>query len=64
MDLRNSRGFELRNVYFTTAFFENIHQKWKTHHVELNSGTSKSSEQKTFCAFEDIDLREVPCKVT
>ena len=26
------------------AFFENFHQKWKMHHVELNSGTSKSSK--------------------
>ena len=26
------------------AFFKNFHQKWKMHHVELNSGTSKSSK--------------------
>ena len=28
------------------------------HHVELNSGTSKSSKLKSFYMFEDIDLRE------
>ena len=40
MDLRNSNGFELRNFYFTTGkkLFS------KMHHVELNSGTSKSSK--------------------
>ena len=26
------------------------------HHVELNSGTSKSSEKKSFHTFEDIEL--------
>ena len=47
MDLRNSNGFESRSFYFTIdmeAFFENFHQKWKMHHVELNLGTSKSSK--------------------
>ena len=47
MDLRNSTGFELGNFYFTTVwklFFKNFNQKWKMHHVELNSGTSKSSK--------------------
>ena len=33
------------------------------HHVELNSGTSKSSNKKSFCTFEDIDLRESHPKV-
>ena len=47
MDLRNSNGFELRNFYFTTVwklFFENFIRSEKMHHVELNSGTSKSSK--------------------
>ena len=46
MDLRNSNGIELRNFYFTTVwklFFENVLQKWKMHHVGLNSVTSKLS---------------------
>ena len=33
------------------------------HHVELNSGTSKSSKQKSFHTFEDIDLRESHAKL-
>ena len=46
MDLRNSNGIELRNFYFTTVqelskIFIRI---GKMHHVELNSGTSKSSK--------------------
>ena len=47
MDLRNSNGIELRNFYFSTVkklFFENFHQKWTMHLVELNSGISKPSE--------------------
>ena len=61
MNLRNSNGIELRNFYFTTV--------WKLfskmHHVELNSGTSKSSEQKncSIITFEDIDLRESQAKL-
>ena len=47
MDLRNSNGFELRNtVYLTTVWklFSKIFiRSGKMHHVELNSGTSKSS---------------------
>ena len=47
MDLRNSNDFELRNFLLCNrmeAFFEHFHQKWKMHHVELNSGPSKSSK--------------------
>ena len=47
MDLRNSNGFELRNFYFTTVgkvFSKICIKSGKMHHVELNSGTSKSSK--------------------
>ena len=47
MDLRNSNGFDLMNFYFTTVwkFFSKIFiRSGKMHHVELNSGTSKSSK--------------------
>ena len=45
MDLRNS-SFELRNFYFATIlklFSKIFIRSGKMHHVELNSGTSKSS---------------------
>ena len=47
MDLRNSNGFELRNFYFATAWTlvsKIFIRSGKMHHVELNSGTSKSSK--------------------
>ena len=45
MDLRNENGFELRKFYFTTvSFFEIFIRSGKMHHVELNSGISKSSK--------------------
>ena len=47
MDLRNSSGIELRNFYFTTVWklFSKIFiRSEKIHHVEPNSGTSKSSK--------------------
>ena len=48
MDLRNSNGIELRNFHVTTIWnlFSKmfIMQKWKMHHMEVNSDTSKSSE--------------------
>ena len=47
MDLRNSNGFVLRNVYFTTVWklFSKIFiRSGKMHHVELNQGTFKSSK--------------------
>ena len=47
MGLRNSIGFELRNSYFTNVwkFFSKIFvRSGKMHHVEPNSGTSKSSK--------------------
>ena len=45
MDLRNSNGFTLQPY---RRFFENFHQNCgKMHHVELNSGTSKPSKEKT-----------------
>ena len=47
MDLRNSNGIELRNFYFTTIqkLFSKIFIRSGTmHHVEHNSGTSKSSK--------------------
>ena len=46
-DLRNSNSFELRNFYFTIVlkFFPKIFiRSGKMHHVELNSGPSKSSK--------------------
>ena len=47
MDLRNSKGTELRNFYFTNVWkvFSKIFiRSGKIYHVELNSGTSKSSK--------------------
>ena len=47
MNLRNPNGFELRNFYFTTVqklFSKIFIRSKKMHHVELNSGTSKSSK--------------------
>ena len=47
MDLRNSNGFELKNSYFTTIWkllSKIFIGSGKMHHVELNSGTSKSSK--------------------
>ena len=47
MDLRNPKGTELRNIYSTTVWklFSKIFiRSGKMHHVELNSGTSKSSK--------------------
>ena len=48
MDLRNSNDFDLRNFYFTNVqklFFLKIFiRSGIMHHVELNSGTSKSSK--------------------
>ena len=47
MDLRNSNGTELRNFYFTTVwklFSKILIRSGKMHHVELNSGTSKSNK--------------------
>ena len=49
MDLRNSNGTELRNFYFTTVqklFSKIFIRSGKMHHVELNSGTNKSSKLK------------------
>ena len=57
MDSRNSNGFELRNFYFTKVkelYFTTVWKLFtkifirngKMHHVELNSGTSKSSKYK------------------
>ena len=47
MDLRNSNDFELRDFYFTTVqklFSKIFIRSAKMHHVELNSGTPKSSK--------------------
>ena len=47
MDLRNSNGIELRKFYFKTLWklFSKIFiRSGKMHHMELNSGTSKSSK--------------------
>ena len=47
MDLRNSNGIELWNFYFTTVwklFLKIFIGSGKMHHVELNSGTPKSSK--------------------
>ena len=45
MDLRNSNGTELKNFYLTTVsklFSKIFIRSGRMHHVELNSGTSKS----------------------
>ena len=47
MDLRNFNGIGLRNFYFTTLwklFWKSFIGSGKMHHLELNSGTSKSSK--------------------
>ena len=47
MDLRNSNRIGLRNFYFTTVqklFSKIFIRSAKMYHVELNSGTSKSSK--------------------
>ena len=47
MDLRKSNGIELRKFYFTTVLellSKIFIRSGKMHHVELNSGTSKSSK--------------------
>ena len=47
MDLRNSNDFELRNFYFANVyklFSKTFSRSEKMHHVELNSGTYKSSK--------------------
>ena len=47
MDLRSSNGFEVRIFYFKTVqkvFSKIFIKSGKVHHVELNSGTSKSSK--------------------
>ena len=47
MDLRNPNDFESMNFYFTSVWklFSKIFiRSGKMHHVELNSGTSKSSK--------------------
>ena len=47
MDLTNSNGFELKNFYFTTVQKLSLKifiRSGKMHHVELNSGTSKSNK--------------------
>ena len=44
---KNSNGIELRNFYLTTVkklFSKLFIRSGKMHHVELNSGTSKSSK--------------------
>ena len=66
MDLRNFNGIELRNFYFTTVwkiFSKIFTRSGKIHHVRLNSGTSKSSKQRSFCTFEDINLRQSDAKL-
>ena len=40
------------------AFSKFFIRSGKMHHVKINSGTSKSSKEKSFFPFEDIDLRE------
>ena len=47
MDLRNSNGTDLRNFYFTTIWklsSKIFIRSGQMHHVEFNSGTSKSSK--------------------
>ena len=62
----NSNDIELRNLTFTTAWklFSKIFiRSRKMHHVELNSGTSKSSKQKVLHTSEDNDLRVSDAKL-
>ena len=46
MDLRNSNGIELRNFTLQRieGFWKIFIRSGKMHHMELNSGTSKSSK--------------------
>ena len=47
MDFRNSNDIESRNFYLATvieAFSKIFIRSGKMHHVELSSGTSKSSK--------------------
>ena len=68
MNLRNSNGFEQGT--FTLQPYGSFYSKIfirsrKMHHLELNSGTSKSSQvsKKLFYTSEDIDLRESHAKL-
>ena len=62
MNLRNSNGFELRNFYLKTVwklFFPKIFiRSGKMHHVELNSGTSKSSKQQLNRSIDNFHKNE------
>ena len=67
MDLKNSDDFELRNFYFRTVWklFSKIFvRSRKMHHVEPNSGTSKSSKQKIVLYVWRYWLMGVPCEGT
>ena len=66
MDLRNSNGTELRSFYFATTWklFSKIFIKsGKMHHVELKYFQNTSKSKKSFCTFEDIDLRDSHAKL-
>ena len=69
MDLRNSKGIELRNFYFTTIsgsfFFENFHQKWKNAScgAQFRPVLLNQVSKESFYTFEDIDLRESHAKL-
>ena len=56
MDLRNSNGFQTLTLQSYGSFSKIFIRIGKMHHVELNSGTSKSSKQKIVLYVEDNDL--------
>ena len=66
MNLRNSKGIELRNFYFTTVwklFSKDFIRSGKMHHVELNQVLPNQVSKKSFDKFEDIDFRESHAKL-
>ena len=64
MDLRNFNGFESEGTFtlrpYKSFFSKIVIRSGKMHHVELNSGTSKSGKLKILYTFEDIDNYESP----
>ena len=66
MDLRNSNGFELRNFYFTTVL--KLFRKFSSEVENCITWSliwvlPNQVSQKSFCAFEDVDLRESHAKL-
>ena len=65
MDLRNSNGFELRN--FTSQLYGSFFQKFSSEVEKCIMCNSiqvlpNQVSKKSFCTFEDINLRESHAK--